>query len=401
MIPSVRNTYNNLFTEDKYRAFLQALDGPFPGSIEFRVAETPVFVPHGFLRQMEETCSYLLELISDPDFKRITERAIPEADRVPSENEHPHFLCFDFAVSMDEDGQLQPQLIELQGFPSLLALQVHMPECYQFTLPVPVHFSYLLDGHTRDSYLELLKDILISTCPVEEVILLEIKPHDQKTRIDFYLTQDYLGIRPVCITELFGEGNCLYYLRDGVKTRVQRIYNRMIFDELHAKKDTLGPIIDLHKDWDVSWITHPNWFYRISKFLLPLYRHPNVPRAYYVNELKQLPEDLHNYVLKPLFSFAGQGVIIDVTPSDLESLPDPEHWILQRKVPYADIIQTPDGPAKCEIRLMYFWKDGEAQARPANNLARLSKGKMIGTRYNQDKTWVGGSACFFPPSGPQ
>ncbi len=397
MIASVRNTYNSLFSEDKYRAFLQALDRPHPGVIEFRVAETPVFVPQTLLRQMEETCSYLLELIEDSRFKEITERAIPANYRVPSENDHPHFLCFDFAVSMDEHGQLQPQLIELQGFPSLFALQVWMPECYQFELPVPIHFSYLLDGHTQESYLDLLKDILIGPCPKEEVILLEIKPHEQKTRIDFYLTQDYLGIRPVCITEVFAEGNRLYYMRDGIKTRVQRIYNRMIFDELQARQVELGPIIDLTRDWEVTWITHPNWFYRISKFLLPLYHHPHVPKSYYVSELKQLPPDLDQYVLKPLFSFAGQGVIIDVTPSDLDAIPDPENWILQRKVPYADIIQTPDGPAKCEIRLMYFWKEGDPKAKPANNLARLSKGKMIGTRYNQDKTWVGGSACFFEP----
>ncbi|HAK12187.1 MAG TPA: hypothetical protein DCO78_09650, partial [Chitinophagaceae bacterium] len=72
-----------------------------------------------------------------------------------------------------------------------------------------------------------------------------------------------------------------------------------------------------------------------------------------------------------------------------------ENWILQRKVQYADIIPTPDIPAKAEIRIFYFWKPGADRPIPVNNLARLSKGKMIGVRYNQDKTWVGGSLAYF------
>ena len=104
---------------------------------------------------------------------------------------------------------------------------------------------------------------------------------------------------------------------------------------------------------------------------------------------------MENYVLKPLFSFAGQGVIIDLTADDLKKIRDPENWILQRKVKYADVIETPDIPAKVEIRIFYFWKDGEARPVPTQNLARLSKGKMIGVRYNQDREWVGGSIAFF------
>jgi hypothetical protein len=146
---------------------------------------------------------------------------------------------------------------------------------------------------------------------------------------------------------------------------------------------------------DVEWVTHPNWFYRISKFTLPYIHHPFVPKTYFLNEVKQIPTDLENYVLKPLFSFAGQGVVIDITPADIEKITDPENWILQRKVKYADIIQTPDIPAKVEIRMMYTWKDGDARPTLAINLSRLSKGKMIGVRYNKDKEWVGGSVAFF------
>src|SRR5690606_37169005 len=119
------------------------------------------------------------------------------------------------------------------------------------------------------------------------------------------------------------------------------------------------------------------------------------PTTYFLSSIKQIPADLENYVLKPLFSFAGQGVIIDVTDDDITAVKDPENWILQKKVKYADVIATPDEPAKAEIRIFYFWKDGEARPQPANNLARLSKGKMIGVRYNKDKEWVGGSLAYF------
>jgi hypothetical protein len=124
-------------------------------------------------------------------------------------------------------------------------------------------------------------------------------------------------------------------------------------------------------------------------------RHPYVPETFFLKDVKQPPADTENYVLKPLFSFAGQGVIIDLTPDDLKKIKDPENWILQRKVKYADVIDTPDIPAKVEIRIFYFWKDGEARPVPTNNLARISKGKMIGVRYNKDKEWVGGSFCWF------
>ena len=202
----------------------------------------------------------------------------------------------------------------------------------------------------------------------------------------------------VCLTELIKEGRQLYYLNEGRKTRVERIFNRVIFDDLHQQSPEVrekGKI--MFEDLDVEWAPHPNWFYRISKYTLPLIRHRYVPPTFFLNNLKEIPADLENYVLKPLFSFAGQGVIIDLTPGDISKISDPANWILQRKVKYADVIRTPDGAAKAEIRVFYFWKDGEPRPIATNNLARLSKGKMIGVRYNKDKEWVGGSFCLFEP----
>ena len=199
-----------------------------------------------------------------------------------------------------------------------------------------------------------------------------------------------------CVTDLEQNGKALYYTSGGKRIKISRIYNRLIFDDLFqqsAEVQEKGKI--LFEELDVEWVPHPAWFYRISKYTLPLIKHPYVPATYFLDQVKQLPADLENYVLKPLFSFAGQGVVIDVTKEDIEKVKDPDNWILQRKVKYADVIETPDVPAKAEIRIFYFWKDGEARPVPANNLARLSKGKMIGVRYNKDKEWVGGSLCYF------
>jgi hypothetical protein len=397
MVPALRKAFNAAFTRLRYENFLADLNSRYPGAIEFRIAETPVFVPAFFATKLLEACEYIVDLILDPSFKEWTARAIPPDDQVPNENAHPHFLAFDFGVCDDGHGGWQPQLIEMQGFASLYGFQVYYPETLRRHFHIPENYSQFLNGFDHQSYLDLLRDVIVGDCTPEQVILLEIKPHQQKTRIDFYCTQDYLGITPVCLTELIREGRQLFYLHPatGKKTHIRRIYNRVIFDELHTAARQFGKeAVDIRQDFDVEWVTHPNWFYRVSKFTLPFLRHPYVPPTYFLNQLKQPPADLENYVLKPLFSFAGQGVIIDPAPADLE-VKDPENWILQQKVKYADLIPTPDIPAKTEIRIMYLWKDNAPRPVPAINLARLSKGKMIGVNFNKDKEWVGGSVGFF------
>ncbi len=402
MIPHLRERFNDSFTEEKYQSFLEDLHARHPGSIEFRVAETPVFVPDDFRDKMISACESIVDIFTAPGFIKATNHAIPPDDCVPGKERHAHFIAFDFGVCIDEKKELEPQLIEMQGFPTLYAFQVFYPEMVQKHFPVTAAFTQYLGGYDRASYLEALKKILLGGGEPENTILLEIKPHEQKTRIDFYCTQDYFGIRPVCITELMEEGNRLFYYHGEKKKKIQvkRIYNRIIFDDLHSQQGSLGKHIDLKKEWDVEWIPHPNWFYRISKHTLPFIRHPYVPETFFLDQVKTIPPDLENYVLKPLFSFAGQGVIIDVHPENIHSIRDPANWILQRKVHYAPVIQTMDEPAKVEIRIMYLWPEGAARPVPAINLARLSKGKMIGVRYNRDRSWVGGSVAFFNHSNP-
>jgi len=396
MVPSIRAAYNSKFTQDTYEAFLKDLHSKHTGGLDFRVAETPVFVDKAFKDKILSACESIVDVITGFNFKTLTSHAIPANVRVPNENEFSHFIAFDFGICENEQGELEPQLIEMQGFPTLFAYEVYVDAVTRKHFDIPTGYSAYLSNLNEASYIELLKDIIVGNHHPENVILLEIFPHQQKTRIDFYCTQDYLNIPIVCLTELIKEGNKLYYEKDGQKIEVKRIYNRIIFDDLQqqsAEVQEKGKL--LLEDLEVEWAPHPNWFYRISKYTLPYINHPYVPKTRFLNEIKELPTDLENYVLKPLFSFAGQGVVIDVTLEDIEKVEDHENWILQRKVKYADVIVTPNEPAKAEIRIFYFWKEGEARPIPTNNLARLSKGKMIGVRYNKDKEWVGGSLAYF------
>ena len=396
MIPSLRQHYNQQFSEETYTQYIQALASRYPGQLDFRVAETPIFIPTDFSRKMLAACEAIVDIIQSPDYKKQSARAIPPQVAVPNEDSYPHFIAFDFGICTNEKGELEPQLIEMQGFPTIFAWQLVQPEIHHRYFPWPEGFSPFLNGYNHESYIQLLKEIIITDNAPENVILLEIFPEKQKTRVDFFATAELIGVQTVCLTKLIQDGRHLYYEKEGRKIRINRIYNRLIFDDLFqqpADVQEKGKL--MLQDLDVTWVPHPNWFYRLSKFTLPFIDHPYVPNTRFLNEVDPLPDDLENYVVKPLFSFAGQGVIIDATKEEIAKIPDPENWILQQKVLYANVIQTPVDPAKGEIRVFYFWPPGEDRPIAVNNLARLSKGKMIGVRYNKDKTWVGGSFCLF------
>lgn len=396
MVPEVRKQFNAQFTEEKYRALLADIERHYPNQLEFRIAETPIFVPKDFTQKMLDACEHIIDVIKSPAYQQQSGRSIPENLRVPNEDAHPQFIAFDFGICQNERGELEPQLIELQGFPSLFAYQIFCPEVTAQHFELPPDYGAYLNGFEKESYTALLKKLIIGNHDPENVVLLEIFPEKQKTRIDFRCTETYVGINTVCLTTVLQEGRELHYINNGKKTRIKRIYNRVIFDDLFQQPlevQEQGKI--LLQDLDVEWAPHPAWFYRISKYTLPFIKHPYVPQTQFLSDVKTLPDDLENYVVKPLFSFAGQGVIIDVSREDIEAIKDPQDWILQRKVKYANAIETPDEGAKGEIRLFYFWEEGAPRPIATNNLARLSKGKMIGVRYNKDKEWVGGSLALF------
>ena len=394
MNPPVRTTYNQNFSDEKYADFLLSLNADMKRPIEFRIAETPVFLTDDFRDKLVHAGEEIIATILKPDFKKLTERAIPEKWRVAKENDHSHFIALDFGVCKDEAGNIVPKLIEMQGFPSLYGFQVHLAENYRHSFNIPGNQTIYFNGMDKSSYLDLLKQTIIGHYLPEEVVLMDTDAPNQKTAVDFYVTEKYLGTPVISLEDLIQEGDQLFYISGGEKKRIRRIYNRLIFDEIENDPAIFNRVVDIRQPLDVEWIAHPNWFYRISKFTMPFLSGEYIPKTRFLHEVKEIPKDLHNYVLKPLFSFAGQGVIIDVIEENITSIPDPQNWILQEKVNYEPVLQSPDMGVKVEIRLLYLWPDGAEKPTLAINLARLSKGKMIGVRYNKDFDWVGGTVAF-------
>lgn len=396
MIPEIRRQFNESFSNEKYEALLAEIERDFPTQLDFRIAETPVFVPQPLKIKLLQACNDIIDTLVKDDFKEKTERAIPANQHVPNEDAHPNFLAVDFAVCRDEKGELTPQLIELQGFPSLFGYQWYLGQKYKKFFFSPKNFSQYFNRLNMASYVEYMKKVLLGDEKAENVILLEIYPEKQKTRLDFEISKQLWGIEPVCYTKIKKEGRKLYYEKDGRQIEIKRIYNRLIFDDLLQNFPDLETEFKMTDDVDVKWVTHPNWFFRISKFTLPLLNSQFVPKSYYLSDLKEYPSDLENYVLKPLFSFAGSGVKLNFTKEDLDAIEDKENYLIQRKVKYEPVIEDTEGNLiKTEIRLLFAWEDSAPRPKLVTNLARLSRGEMIGVNFNKNFDWVGGSCAFF------
>lgn len=389
MINKLRTAFNASFSQEKYKSFLKQLGEGYP-EITFRVAESPIFISEELKQKLIAAGDEIIALIKQTDFKELTKNAIPKNWEVPNENDHPHFLTFDFGLCKDETGEISPMLIEMQGFPSLYGFQSHLANKYKAAYNLNPELTPFFNGLTEDTYFELLKKVIVGEHQPREVVLMDIDALNQKTAIDFFVTANKIGVKILSLEDIKKEGKQLFYTQGDERIQIKRIYNRLIFDEIADDISIFEQSFDPRDELDVEWITHPNWFYRISKYTMPFLKGRFVPETRFLNQVEAIPADLENYVLKPLFSFAGMGVIIDVKESDITAINDPENWILQRKVTYEPIVQAPDGGVKAEIRLMYLWPNGE-EPQLCINLARLSRGKMIGVRYNADFDWVGGT----------
>jgi glutathionylspermidine synthase len=389
MIQKYRQAFNANFTDKKYHSFIQNLEKEF-SSIPFRVAETPIFIPLALKEKLIAAGEEIIALIKQDNFKALTQNAIPKQWNVPNETNHPHFLTFDYGLCKDENGDVVPMLIEMQGFPSLYGFQTHLAKNFKSSFNLDENLSPYFNGLDEKSYFELFEKVIIGDHLPHQVALMDVDAPNQKTAIDFFVTAKHLGIKILSLTDIKKEGKQLFYEENGQKIQLKRIYNRLIFDEIEDNLELFENSFDPREELEIEWITHPNWFYRISKYTMPFLKSKFVPETRFLNTIETIPADLENYVLKPLFSFAGMGVIIDVTTADIKAIKDPENWILQRKVVYEPLIQAPDAGVKAEIRMMYLWPEG-GEPQLCINLGRLSRGKMIGVRYNKDFDWVGGT----------
>jgi hypothetical protein len=394
MIEKYRQLFNSQFTDEKYQEFKDDIASDFDYAPTFRIGETPFFISNELKSQILEGCADIIKLIQQKDFKKLTDKSLELNHNVPNEDEHTTFLAIDFGIC-EEDVAVVPKLIEVQGFPSLYNYQINLYEKFKNHYPFLKDLTPFINNITPEDYLHILEDAICNNHPKENVILLEIEPEKQNTKIDFYYCRRDLDIPIVCVTEIIKKGKQLFYKNEnGEEIRVKRIYNRVIFDELDLRTD-LKLNFHFSDDLDVEWAGHPNWFFRISKFILPFLKGKYFIETTLLSDLKQIPEDLENYVLKPLFSFSGSGVIFHVKNEDIETVVEKELYILQKKVNYIPIVQSPDGKVKAEVRVLCVWKKEDAAPTLLCNLVRLSRGEMIGVKFNKDKDWVGGTLGLF------
>ena len=404
MIPSLRKQFNASFTPEKYQKFLRRIDDACGTHVSFRLSETPCFFPKALLDRMAEDGKELIrQLVESPEYRARSEESIPAEYRVPNEPAHPMFVQVDFGLVRDAGGELQPKLVELQAFPSLYAYQVTLAQSYIDVygldrLPavgswLPAsgspRLNFFLSGLDEKRYRELLRRAIVGTHDPENVILMEIHPQEQKTLPDFLLTEKMLGVRTVDIEAIKKQGSQLYYERNGGRVPIRRIYNRAIVDELQRKGVKLG--FDWRDDLDVEWAGHPNWYFRISKFSIPYLRHESVPKTWFLDRLERIPDDLENYALKPLYSFAGLGVVIAPKKEDIEAIPAEKRseYILQERLHFEPVIETPFGATKAEVRVMYVWLE---KLQAVLTIIRMGRGLMMGVDHNRDMEWVGASA---------
>jgi hypothetical protein len=391
--PQLRSRFNADFTPEKYAALVRCVNETAKWPADFRISETPIFLTREFTDEVTRAANEIIALTRTPEFAQHAASAVPKALEVPNESGHPNFHVVDFAICAEGD-RLVPRLIELQAFPSLFGFQLLLLGCIRKAYPViPRQWTSSFGGIKDETYLDLLRRTIIATSDPENVILLEIEPEKQKTRVDFAATEKLLGIRSVCVTKIRKRERQLFYERDGREVRIERIYNRVIFDELIRRPD-LNLSFRFQDDLDVAWVGHPNWYFRISKHSLPFLKTEHTSPTFFVDRFPA-GENLDGYVLKPLYSFAGHGVDMEPTPERIGALENPHEWILQQKVDYAAFVPTVDGKkSKAEIRMMFVWPDGDPRPTLVNNLVRMSQGKMMGVDFNIDKTWVGASIAL-------
>jgi hypothetical protein len=406
MIEPYRGDFNARFTETKYAELLRVLDERVGTHIEFRVAETPCFFAPELMERMVRAGVALTEqLLGNADYMQGAQAATPAVWTVPNQDARPHFMTVDFGLVRDAEGELQPKLVEMQAFPSIFGYQPLLAKTYLDVFGLDKKLEFLFGGMDEASYWRLMREVIVGEHEVENVVLAEVEPGTQKTLPDFLMTEKALGIKVVDVAKLVKEGSRLFYRdeRRGKLVPVERIYNRVIVDELVRKQVKLP--FDYRDELQVEWAGHPNWYFQVSKFSLPHLQHETVPAAVFLDDWyagvgrERLPEDRNQWVLKPLYSFAGKGIAFAPTDTEMAAIPAKERrdYLLQERVSFEPVIRTPEGMTQAEIRILYVWPDGKALT-PMTSLVRMGRGLMMGVDHNRDRTWVGGSAGLWMPS---
>ncbi|MBV9102892.1 MAG: hypothetical protein JO060_04825 [Candidatus Eremiobacteraeota bacterium] len=394
MQQTYRQRFNAAYSPGLFRRYHADLEQRLGWPVGFRLAETPVFFPTDFRERVLRAAREIIAQLCEPARLEPMREAVPRRWRVPRPTSLPTFVVLDFAAVRCDDGTIVPRLVELQGFPSLLAFESMQADAWEAALQEIPGLEGDWSGRflEREPFSRLARDVIVGDHDPSDVVLLDLHPGSQKTACDFSATRRLFGVDFIGPEGLRKIGRRLVRRRaDGRDVPVRRIYNRMIVDEIERTGTPLP--FDMKDDLDVEWTPHPDWFFIWSKHALPFLDHPAVPRTRFLSDVREIPERLEeHYVLKPLFSFAGGGVKVRPTPADIDAIAPQSRgaWCLQERVDYSSVIAAPDGgAAKAEIRIMCLRRERDHAFTPAINLCRLTRGEMVGVDYNRDVPWTG------------
>lgn len=394
MISSDRHLFNKQYSSKKNLQFQFLIQKIFDFKPGFKVLETPVFISNQLKTKLIEASESIVQQLQSTPFRMIAHQAIPPQWQVPNEDEHPLFLQFDFAITLDKYQQPEPQLIEMQGFPSLFFFHHAAWWAFQSTYELSGYTPYFGDMTTSE-YMSILRKAILNNHEPKETILLEINPWQQRTALDFAGANALLDI-PVCdINDIILKEKKIYYRNNRNKlTQIKRIFNRVILDELFRKAQSTEQF-NLLQEVEVEWAGHPNWFLKYSKFALPYIQGDYCPKSIFLNDWNE-QEDLKNYVLKPTHSFAGNGILLNPIPEDLKRIKNKDRYILQRKVVYAPVLLSPKGTlSKIEIRVMLIQDpNNKSKYKLMSTLVRSGQSNTINTQP-RGQEWTGGGIGLF------
>lgn len=393
MIATLRAEFNEKWSDSAYRDLVRTLELRTGATLGFPISETPCFLPRPLMDSLSATGVDLVnQILGSAEAMAAAEAAVPQRYQGAGAERLPTFVQVDFGLVRAADGSIEPKLVELQAFASLYGFQLAMADAYREAFGLPVSLDAFLGRLDHHRYRALIGRAIVGDHDPHEVVLMEITPHEQKTWPDFVITEQLWGVRAIDTSEVRREGRRLYYRRDGKATEIKRIYNRVIPDELERKRITLP--FGYGDDLEVEWAGHPAWYFRISKFSIPWLSHPSVPETRFLDGIESLPVDRERYLLKPLFSFAGGGIIFAPTDAQIAAIAHGErrNYILQERIDFTPVIDTPEGPTQVEIRIMYVRDPITHHFVAVLPLLRMGRGKMMGVDHNKGLRWVGASA---------
>ena len=118
MVPALREEFNRNFTPEKYRRFLENLDRACGTHVEFPVSETPCFVPQSLLDRMaQDGRELILQLVDNPEYRRLSDVTIPPQYNVPNEAPLPMFVQVDFGLVRGADWRAGAEAGRVAGLP--------------------------------------------------------------------------------------------------------------------------------------------------------------------------------------------------------------------------------------------------------------------------------------------